>query len=110
MTREFIMTTVFDKLWNKLGLSDDDLLRLQIEMMTNPKVGAIIRGTEGARKTRFAQSGAGKSGGVRVIYADLESNEQIFLILCYPKSQQDDLTSEQRDIVKGLIKTLKGAH
>jgi len=110
MTREFIMTTVFDRLWDKQGLSDDDLLRLQIDLMTNPKTGDIIKGTDGARKMRFALYDTGKRGGIRIIYIDLETKEQIYLILCYTKSRQDNLTSEQRETVRGLVNTLKGVH
>ena len=109
MTREFIMTLVFDKLWSKLNLTDDDLSELQISLMTNPRIGDIIQGTGGARKVRFALPGVGKSAGVRVIYIDLTLKQRTYLILCYPKSQQDDLSQEQKKQVKSLIETLKGA-
>jgi hypothetical protein len=29
-------------------------------------------------------------------------------VLCYPKSKQDDLTSEQKKIIREMIKVLKG--
>jgi len=108
MTREFIITPVFDKLWSRLGLTDDDLRDLQIVLMTNPNAGDILKGTGGARKTRFALFDAGKSGGIRVIYLDITHKEQTFLLLCYPKSQQDELTQEQKKQVKALVDTLKG--
>ncbi|HEX9776725.1 MAG TPA: hypothetical protein VGA63_01150 [Geopsychrobacteraceae bacterium] len=34
----------------------------------HPEAGAIIEGTGGVRKLRWSLPGAGKSGGVRVIY------------------------------------------
>ena len=108
MTREFIMTPVYDKLWDRLELTDDDLRDLQIILMTNPAAGDIIRGTGGARKIRFALFGTGKSGGIRVIYLDITHKKQIYLLLCYPKSQQDDLSQEQKRQVKALVETLKG--
>ena len=108
MTREFIMTSVYDKLWSRLGLSDDDLSELQEALLKNPSAGDVIQGTGGARKTRFALLDTGKSGGIRVIYIDITHKKQIYLILCYPKSQQDDLTQEQRKQVKALVDTLKG--
>jgi len=110
MKREFIMTIVFDKQWNELGLTDDDLSRLQIELMTNPAIGDIINGTNGARKARFALAGKGKSAGIRVIYIDIVLKEQVYMILCYPKSRQDNLTNEQRKRVKELVEALKGAY
>jgi len=108
MTREFIMTPVYDKLWYRQGLTDDDLRDLQIVLMTNPDSGDIIKGTGGARKSRFALLDAGKSGGIRVIYLDITHKQQTFLLLCYHKSQQDELTQEQKKQVKALVDTLKG--
>ena len=108
MTREFIMTLVFDRLWSSLKLTDDDLRKLQTALMTNPKIGDIIQGTGGARKVRFALPDTGKSKGIRVIYVDITRLRQLYLIICYPKSQQDDLTGEQKRHVKALIETLKG--
>jgi len=108
MTREFIMTITFDRLWNKFGFTDDELLSLQLTLLTNPKAGDIIKGTGGARKIRFSFYGSGKSGGIRVIYIDLTAKNQLYLILCYSKGIQDDLSAEQRKQVKELIHTLKG--
>lgn len=108
MTREFIMTAVFDRLWYKMNLTDDDLSKLQNALMTNPGIGDIIQGTGGAKKVRFALPDTGKSGGIRIIYIDITHRKQVYLILCYPKSQQDDLTFEQKRQVRTLVETLKG--
>jgi len=109
MTREFIMTPEFDKLWDDLTLTDEDLRELQNLIMANPSVGRIIQNTGGARKMRFALQGGGKSGGIRVIYVDLGHLQHLYLLLCYPKSVQDSLTHEEKKQLKALIKTLKGA-
>ena len=108
MTREFINTPVYDKLWNDLGLTDDDLCDLQNTLLSNPQAGDIIEGAGGAAKVRYASQGKGKSGGIRVIYCDLTHKKRLYLLLCYPKSKQDDLTQEQKKQLKALIKTLKG--
>ena len=71
LTREFINAAIFDKRWKELGLSDDDLRDLQNILLVNPKAGKVIEGTGGAAKIRYAISGKGKSGGARVIYADI---------------------------------------
>ena len=109
MTREFIMTPVYDRLWSRLGLTDDDLSEFQSALLKNPSAGDLIQGTGGARKTRFALLDTGKSGGIRVIYTDITHKKQIYLILCYPKSPQDDLSQEQKKQVKAFIEELKGA-
>jgi len=108
MTREFIITPAFDRLWDNLGLTDEDLRQLQITLLENPFVGDIIQGTGGARKIRSALPDTGKSGGIRVIYYDIAHLGKLLLILCYPKSKQDNLTYEQKKQVKAVIESLKG--
>ena len=108
MKRTFISTSVFDKRWNGLNLDDDDLYDLQLFIMNNPTAGDVIVGTGGAIKLRHALQGKGKSGGVRVIFTDITHKNKIYLLLCYGKSEQDDLTSTQKKQLEALIKTIKG--
>lgn len=62
------MLPEFDRNWKLLDLTDDDLKRLQSEMLDDPKVGDFMQGTGGVRKMRFAFENRGKSGSARVIY------------------------------------------
>lgn len=43
MTREFVMLPEFDKNWKLLELSDDDLNRLQAELLNDPKIGDVMQ-------------------------------------------------------------------
>ena len=86
-----------------MGLNDDDLKRLQEELLADPKVGAVMRGTGGVRKMRFAFEQKGKSGSVRVIYVDFEVYEKIFLITAYPKNEKENLTDSERNEIKQMI-------
>lgn len=70
MTRLFVMLPEFEKQWIKMGLTDDDLKRLQYELLDNPKIGDVMQGTGGLRKVRFAFEDRGKSGSARVVYVD----------------------------------------
>ena len=108
MAREFIMTPVFDRQWDDVGLSDNDLRQLQSSLLKNPSLGDTIQGTGGARKIRFALPHSGKSSGIRVIYLDIAHLQKLYLLLCYPKSKQDDLTFEHKKQVKLLTGILKG--
>ncbi len=72
MRRAFVELPLFRSKWESLGLDDDDYHRLQDELLADPKVGAVMQGTGGVRKMRFAFEHKGKSGGVRVIYVDFE--------------------------------------
>ena len=107
MTRSFIELPLFRSKWKDLGLNDDDLLRLQEEILADPKVGDVMRGTGGIRKMRFAFEHRGKSGSVRVIYIDFEVYEKIFLITAYPKNEKDNLTQAERNELRQLIGILE---
>ena len=56
----------------------------------NAEAGAVIVGSGGCRKVRWATTGQGKSGGARIIYF-LHSDETIWLLIVYKKSKFDNL-------------------
>ena len=92
MTRTFVELPIFRSRWDDLGLDDSDLRRLQMELLEDPKVGDVMRGTGGVRKMRFSFEHKGKSGGVRVIYVDFEVYEKIYLLTAYTKNEKDNLS------------------
>lgn len=107
MKRSFIELPFFQTKWKSLGLNDDDLRRLQAELLTDPKVGAVMQGTGGVRKMRFAFEHRGKSGGVRVIYVDFEVYEEIYLLTAYTKNEKSNLTKEERNELRRLVDVLE---
>ena len=90
-----------------MGLGEEDLARLQEELLADPKIGAVMKGTGGVRKMRFAFRHRGKSGSVRVIYVDFEVHEKIFLITAYTKEEKDNLSESERAEIRNLIKMLE---
>lgn len=106
MIRTFIETPLFSKRWSSLGLSESDLLKLQIMLLENPQLGPVIEGTGGIRKARFPYINRGKSGSVRVCYTDFEEYEVIYLITVYQKKEQDNLSDEEKAILRKLVKEL----
>ena len=107
MTRIFVELPLFRSKWKALGLDDDDLKRLQEEMLLDPKTGAVMKETGGVRKMRFAFEDRGKSGSVRVIYIDFEVYEKIYLITAYPKNEKDNLTRAERNELRELVQVLE---
>jgi hypothetical protein len=87
-------------------LDDDTFLRLQRLLMLNPEAGALIPGTGGLRKLRFADErrGKGKRGGLRVIYYWWDAGFQFWLFTLYDKDEASDLTKAQRETLKRMIK------
>ena len=99
---KIIETTMFTKKISSL-LTQEEYRSLQNELILNPEKGKVIKGSGGLRKIRWAISGRGKSGGVRIIYYWIKSNEIILLLLVYPKNEQDNLTPSQLKILKSLV-------
>ena len=58
----------------------------------NPESGAVITGSGGCRKVRWATTGQGKRGGTRVIYF-LHANDTIWLLIVYKKAKFDNLST-----------------
>ena len=71
--------------------SDDSYAELQAELIANPEKGAVIRGSGGVRKIRWAAEGRGKSGGFRVIYFVRNVHGIIWMLTIYPKNVRDSL-------------------
>ncbi len=107
MTREFVELPLFRSKWKSLGLNDDDLLRLEEEILLDPKTGNVMKETGGIRKMRFAFEHRGKSGSVRVIYIDFEVYEKIYLLTAYPKNEKDNLSKAERNELRILVKVLE---
>lgn len=107
MKRSFVELPLFRSKWERLGLTEADLRRLQEALLADPKVGDVMQGTGGIRKMRFAFQHQGKSGGVRVIYIDFEVYEKIYLLTAYTKNEKDNLTKEERNDLRKLIAVLE---
>jgi mRNA-degrading endonuclease RelE of RelBE toxin-antitoxin system len=86
----FIETRQFSRLVEEY-LSDDDYAKLQRELMRDPELGTVIRGSGGVRKLRWAAPGRGKRGGYRVIYFVRRGNGVIWMLTMYPKNVADSI-------------------
>lgn len=86
-------------------LKDEEYRRLQMALVLRPDAGAVIPGSGGLRKLRWAASGRGKRGGARLIYYWATDQEQILLLFIYPKNVQDDLTPGQLRALRYIVET-----
>ncbi len=106
MRREFVETSIFEKTWKNAGYDDKDLISLQSAILENPEAGTGIAG--GMRKYRHPFGSGGKSGGSRIIYFDYKENGQIYLIYCFRKNEQDNLTDSQKKALSKIVNNIKG--
>ena len=107
MTRTFIEVPLFTKRWKEIGLDDEELQAFQIMLLKDPESGPIMEGTGGIRQVRFPMEPRGKSGRVRVCYTDFAEDEVIYLIMAFEKKDQENLTAEEKNVLKKLVKSLK---
>jgi hypothetical protein len=86
-------------------LTDLEYSQLQHELVANPNAGDVIPGTGGLRKLRWgeARRRKGKRGGIRVIYYWHVRGSLMYMLLAYSKGQQDDLTPNEKRLLKQLI-------
>lgn len=103
---EFIETPMFSSLRKDL-MKDDDFQKFQSYLLEHHEKGDTISHTGGCRKVRWGREATGKRGGVRVIYFVRKLSGRIYLLLIYPKNSTDDITQEQKAIMKSIVQKLK---
>lgn len=81
---------------------DDDFAAFQRFVMDNPLTGSVSPGAGGIRKIRWAGSGHGKRGGLRIVYLLLPEHCPIYLIDVYAKNERTDLAPAERDLLAEL--------
>jgi len=92
-------------------LDDEGYWSLQQELARKPEAGALIPGTGGFRKVRWAdmRRGKGRRGGLRVIYYHFAAEHQIWLMTLYGKNEAADLTPGEKKALKAAIEAERKA-
>ena len=101
----FVETTAFRKKIDSL-LEPDAFQDFQNELLDNPEKGAVIPGTGGVRKVRYAHPARskGKRGGIRVMYYLQSQEDTLYFLLAFDKGDQDDLTPDQKKQLRDYVK------
>jgi hypothetical protein len=106
----FVELRPFTRTWSDLELDDErDLAELQLEIMAAPRHWPVVKGTGGLRKMRFAPTKwrRGKSGALRVCYVYFEAHGIILLAIVYPKSEQDDLSDDDKATIRHIVERIE---
>jgi hypothetical protein len=99
----FVETPIFTRSVKAL-VTDEDYRALQLALALRPEQGALIQGAGGLRKLRWAGSGRGKSGGLRIIYYWDKAETAFYMLLAYAKNDQEDLTPAQLRVLSRLVR------
>lgn len=87
-------------------LSVGEQRALEGALLENPAAGALIPGTGGVRKLRFALAGGEKSGGARVLYVYMKSACRVLFLLAYPKNVRETLGQGEKNALRKWVQTL----
>jgi len=99
----FVETPIFTRVLTRL-IGDDEYRRLQVALMLRPEQGPVIPVTGGLRKVRWARPGAGKRGGLRIIYYWAPVERAFYMLYVYAKNEQGDLTRAQARALGQLVR------
>ena len=102
MQYEFIESSQFAKMVCDY-LSEDDYTALQQFLLEQPEAGDVVKGSGGVRKVRWARTGSGKSGGVRVCCYTRNAAGQILLLVIYAKSTRASIPGAVLKQLKELL-------
>ena len=104
-TRDFIK--ILNLLLKRRKLLDEDYIDFKKKLVGCPDSGDTISGTGGIRKIRLKSPSGGKSGGFRICYYYILNRDKIYLLYIYPKNEQEDLSIEDKKILKQAVTILK---
>jgi hypothetical protein len=86
-----VESPIFQKLWPRYW-DEDERAEFAAYIALDPEAGSVIRGSGGVRKVRWAREGAGKSGGVRIIYLTRKEAGEVYLLTLYAKSVSGNIS------------------
>ncbi len=98
-TKRVEYAKAFSRKLRKKKIADSDLDSLSNKLLANPGVGVVVPGTGGARKLEVHWR-----GGSRVIYYYHAPQGIVWGITFYLKSEQPDLSPEEKKAFKAAIK------
>ncbi len=83
--------------------TEDDRGQFCAWVSVNPEAGKVIPGSGGCRKIRWSRAGAGKQGGVRVIYFTRLECGEIWLLVIYAKAARENIPAHLLRAIRETI-------
>lgn len=111
MERTFIQLSSFSKYLDEFidrgKISKKDFEDFEQELLKDPQTGDVIPGLNGIRKIRLKEANSGKRGGFRVDYLDFPEYGKLYFLVLYPKNVKEDLSEDEKKMIRRLVKKLK---
>jgi len=102
----FIESRAFNRRLLELGQEGAEavLSAIQTDLLQSPERGRLVPGLGGVRKARAADPGRGKGkrGGLRYLYLYFAADQETYLLYMFGKDEQEDLTPDQRRLLRDL--------
>ena len=89
-----------------MGIDQVGMGEVEAEIVANPSQ-PLIPELKGVRKARIRRPGIGKRGGGRVVYYVALGSDRFYMMAAYPKSERDDLSTEQRRRILLALESIK---
>ena len=99
----FIESSIFERVLPAY-LDDDEYSELQQYLIQNPDAGEVVPRSGGVRKVRWARSGAGKRGGLRIIYFVRYQPNEFWMLTVYAKAKRENIPAH---ILKQLLEAFR---
>jgi len=87
--------------------SDEERAEFVDFIAGRPEDGDIVQDTGGVRKIRWKRQGAGKRGGVRVLYFYYNEGAPLFLLMIYTKAERKDISPEGKRTLTKMAADIK---
>ncbi len=104
----FVTVAETESFQKKVGrlLFENEKAELIAYLSMHPNAGVLIKGAGGIRKLRWARSGRGKSGGVRVIYYFHSQEMPLYLLTLFGKNEKANISREEINNLSRMVKEL----
>ncbi len=108
MDAEIVATRTYERRIGKL-LPPDSRREMEDAIAASPEVHPVIPQTKGVRKARWGRPGAGKRGGIRVIYYWPVQPNMVLMITAYAKNEKENLTDADKAEIRKIVESFQGS-
>ena len=94
----------------RLAVTEEELWEMKLQMSGDPTFGDLIRGTGGARKTRFPREDCGKRSGLRLVSYYAGDDVPLFFLDVYGKGEKISISKAEQNELRGILSQIGDAY